>query len=72
MYHFYVLDCWEKTTESIFSSQVPNKIPLNSASFALWYLIVALLILEIFPKNIRQSYMDHPVDVFLSSVRDNF
>ena len=39
-YHFYVFECCEKTSEPIFSSQVLNKMLLNSASFALWYLIV--------------------------------
>ena len=34
-----------------------NTMPLNSASLALWYFIVPLLILEIFQENV-----DHPVD----------
>ena len=61
MYHFYILKCCEKTTELIFSSQVLIKIPLNSAFFALWYLIVPLSVLENFQENIPQRYMDHPV-----------
>ena len=40
-------DC-KKSNERIYSTPVPNKILWISASFKLWYLIVAQLLLEIF------------------------
>ena len=41
----------EKSNDRIYSTPVWNKIPWISASFKLWYLIIPLLILEIFPKK---------------------
>ena len=40
-------DC-KKSDDRIYSTPVPNKILWISASFKLWYLIVAQLLLEIF------------------------
>ena len=65
MYHFYVLDCCEKTTEPIFKSRILDKMLLDSASYALSYMIVPLPVLEIFPKHICQSYINQPVYVYM-------
>ena len=53
--HIYSRADCEKSKDRIYSTPVSNKIPLISASFKLWYLIIALLVLEIFKENIRQS-----------------
>ena len=46
----------------IFSSQVSNKILRISASFELWYMIVAHLVLELLKNKIRPVSKNHPVD----------
>ena len=53
-------DC-EKSNNQIFSSLVSNKFSWISASFKLWYMIVSLLVMELFKKKDRPVSNNHPV-----------
>ena len=53
-------DC-EKSNGQILSQQVSNKILRISASFELWDLIVAHLVLELFKNKIRPVSKNQPV-----------
>ena len=53
-------DC-EKSNDQIYSTPVSNKILWISASFKLWYLIIAQLVLEIFKNKNGALSKNHPV-----------
>ena len=53
-------DC-EKSNNQIFSSLVSNKSSWISASLKLWYMIVSLLVMELFKKKDRPVSNNHPV-----------
>ena len=52
---------YKKSNGQILSSQVSNKILEISASFELWYMIVAYLLLELLKNKIRPVSKNHPV-----------
>ena len=53
-------DC-EKSNDRIYSTLVPNQILWISASFKLWYMIVSLLVMELFKKKDRPVSNNHHV-----------